>query len=183
VIAKGRGARRPSPVERLEGSTAGRVLLSIFIGFVVLGIVVFDLPESTLKSTASKATEPVINALGLNQNWNVFAPDPRRQSIFIEARVTMSDGSHRTWRPYVGGDLLGSYRDYRWGKYAENVRLDRNRQLWPALAEWVARHEGGGRLRVRRVVLVRHWRNVQPPGSRTSEGPRMTYAFYKRVWR
>jgi hypothetical protein len=83
VIAKGRGARRPSPVERLEGSTAGRVLLSIFIGFVVLGIVVFDLPESTLKSTASKATEPVINALGLNQNWNVFAPDPRRQSIFI----------------------------------------------------------------------------------------------------
>jgi hypothetical protein len=95
----------------------------------------------------------------------------------------MSDGGHRTWRPYVGGDLLGSYRDYRWGKYAENVRLDRNRQLWPALAEWVARHEGGGRLRVRRVVLVRHWRNVQPPGSRTSEGPRMTYAFYKRVWR
>src|SRR5262249_35164156 len=142
----------------------------------------FDLPPSKLKSKVSKATDPVVNALGLNQNWNVFAPDPRRQSIALEAHVTMRDGSHRTWRPYVGGDLVGAYRDYRWGKWVENVRLDRNRKLWPGLADWVAREESG-RIGVRRVVLIRHWRDVEPPGAQTSEGPRMSYAFYTRSWR
>jgi hypothetical protein len=183
VTAAGRSALPPSPVERFEGSQVGRVLLSLFLGFVLLGVVVFDLPPSKLKSKVSKATDPVVNMLGLNQNWNVFAPDPRRQSISLEARVTMSDGSHRTWRPYVGGDLIDSYRDYRWGKWAENVRLDRNRKLWPGLAEWVARKESDRRLRVRRVVLIRHWRDLEPPGAGSSEGPEMTYAFYSRVWR
>lgn len=168
--------------ERLEASRGGRVLLSIFLAFVLLGIVVFDLPASKLKSKVSKATDPVVNALGLNQNWNVFAPDPRRQSIALEAHVTMRDGSRRTWRPYVGGDLVGTYRDYRWGKWVENVRLDRNRRLWPGLADWVARHESG-RIGVRRVVLIRRWRDLDPPGAETSEGPQMSYAFYTRSWR
>lgn len=159
------------------------MVLSIFLAFVVLGIVVFDLPASKLKSKVSKATDPVVNALGLNQNWNVFAPDPRRESISLEARVTMSDGSHRTWRPYVGGDLIGAYRDYRWGKFTENVRLDRNRELWPGLADWVARREASGHLGVRRVVLIRHWRELRPPGARESEGPTRSYAFYTRTWR
>jgi hypothetical protein len=167
-------------VERLEASQAGRVLLSICLAFVLVGIVVFNLPESKLKAKVSTATRPVVNALGLNQNWNVFAPDPRRQSIGLEARVTMSDGSQRIWRPYRGGDLVGSYRDYRWGKWVENVRLDRNRKLWPAVASWVARNEGSG---VRRVVLIRHWREVEPPGASSSEGPQMSYAFYTRTWR
>jgi hypothetical protein len=169
-------------MERIEQSPAGRVLLSVFLVVVLIGIVVVNLPASKLKSKASDATEPVVNALGLNQNWNVFAPDPRRQSIGLEARVTFTDGSHETWRPYVGGDLVGSYRDYRWGKWVENVRLDRNRELWPGTAGWVARRASRRDHRVRRVALIRRWREVQPPGAPVNQGPWMQYRFYTRAW-
>jgi hypothetical protein len=96
--------------------------------------------------------------------------------------VTFVGGGSETWRPYVGGNLVGHYRDYRWGKYMENVRQDRNRKLWPELAAWVARRasERSGR-RVARVVLIRRWRDVQPPGARTNQGPQMLYLFYR--WR
>ena len=169
-------------IERFEASPAGRAVLSAFLIVVLIGIVVVDLPDSKLRETASKATEPVVNALGLNQNWSVFAPDPRRQSIGLRARVTFVDGGHATWRPYVGRALVGHYRDYRWGKWMENVRQDRNRKLWPAFAAWVAHHvqDRTGR-RVARVALIRRWRDVRPPGARTSQGPQRVYLFY--TWR
>jgi len=167
-------------VERFEASPLGRALLSAFLFVVLAAIVVVNLPQSKLRSTASDATDPVIDVLGLNQNWNVFAPDPRRESLGLRARVTFADGSETTWRPYVGGNLVGHYRDYRWGKYMENVRLDENRELWPGLAAWVARNQAHGR-RVRKVVLVRRWRELKPPGADANEGPQRSYLFY--TWR
>lgn len=168
--------------ERLAASPRGRALLSALLVFVLAGIVVVNLPASKLRTTASKATEPVVDALGLNQNWNVFAPDPRRESIGMEAHVTFADGSGETWRPYEGGDLVGHYRDYRWGKWVENARLDKNRKLWPGLAAWVARdaEDRSGRP-VRRVALLRRWRVVQPPGAKRDQGPPRVYLFY--TWR
>jgi hypothetical protein len=165
-------------VERFEGSPRGQALLSVFLVVVLAAIVVVNLPASKLRSTASDATEPVIDVLGLNQNWNVFAPDPRRESLGLEARISFADGTHASWRPYVGGNLVGHYRDYRWGKYMENVRLDQNRRLWPALADWVARHEAHGRA-VRKVVLIRRWRELKPPGAGSNEGPQRVYVFYR----
>jgi hypothetical protein len=175
-------AREPGRLERFEASQAGRALLSVILVAVVAGIVVVNMPASKLRSTAGDVTEPMINALGLNQNWNVFAPEPRRQSIGLEARVTFVDGTHASWEPYEGGDLVASYRDYRWGKYMENVRQDRNRALWPGLAAWVARHaeEDRGK-KVARVTLIRRWRDVLPPGAKRSEGRPRLYLFY--TWR
>jgi hypothetical protein len=169
-------------LERFEASARGQALLSVLLVVVIAGIVVVNLPDSKLTSTASDVADPMVNALGLNQNWNVFAPEPRKESIGLRARVTFADGGHTTWRPYVGGDLIGHYRDYRWGKYMENVRLDSNRALWPGLAAWVARtaEEDEGRT-VARVVLIRRWREVRPPGARTNQGPQQQYLFYR--WR
>jgi hypothetical protein len=169
-------------LERFEASAPGRVLLSVALVLVLASIVVVNLPESKLRSTASEVANPVVNGLGLTQNWNVFAPEPRRQSIGLEARVTFVGGGHYTWRPYVGRALVGHYRDYRWGKYMENVRQDQNRELWPGLAAWVARRASEDRGRkVARVALIRRWRDVQPPGARTSQGPQNLYLFY--TWR
>ena len=169
-------------IERFEASTRGRALLSAFLVIALAAIFVVNLPASKLRSTASDATGPVIDVLGLNQNWSVFAPDPRRESIGMEARVTFADGRHETWRPYVGGNLVGHYRDYRWGKWVENARLDQNRKLWPGLAAWVARHaEDDGGARVRKVALIRRWRELEPPGAASNEGPQRLYLFY--TWR
>jgi hypothetical protein len=174
--------REPGRLERFEASSAGRALLSVLLVALVAGIVVVNLPDSKLRDTASEVTEPMINVLGLNQNWNVFAPEPRKQSIGLEARVTFVDGGHASWRPYEGGDLVASYRDYRWGKYMENVRQDQNRGLWPGLAAWVARRAAQDKDRkVARVVLVRRWRDVLPPGAKRNEGPPRLYVFYR--WR
>ena len=62
----------PGRLGRFEASSAGRALLSVLLVAVVAGIVVVNLPDSKLRDTVSEVTEPLINVLGLNQNWNVF---------------------------------------------------------------------------------------------------------------
>ena len=118
---------------------AGRVAISVFIVVTLLAIGVTNLPESYLRREASKATKPYLEALGVDQNWRIFAPDPRQTSLQVEARVRYADGSVAFWRPPRGGDLVGAYWDYRWAKWIENVTQDANRRiLWRPAAELVA---------------------------------------------
>ena len=79
-----------------------------------------------------KAAEPFLGATGLDQNWRVFAPDPRQTSLRLEARVRYANGSSAVWRPPTGDDLVGAYWDYRWAKWLENVTQDANREVLEA---------------------------------------------------
>ena len=79
--------------ERLESSRAGRAAISVFIVVTVVSVVVWNLPPSEIKNEALAFTGPYVRATGLNQNWGVFAPDPRRHTLELYARVRYADGS------------------------------------------------------------------------------------------
>ena len=103
-------------------------------------MVVTNLPESLLRRKLSKVADPYLKATGLDQNWRIFAPNPRQTSLRLEARVRYDDGSVVVWRPPAGGDLVGAYWDYRWRKWLENVTVDPEREaLWRPAAMFAAR--------------------------------------------
>jgi hypothetical protein len=164
--------------ERLEASRAGRAAISVFVAVTIVSVVVWNLPSSAMKEEAFKVTGPYVRAAGLDQNWGVFSPDPRRHSLEVVARVEYADGTEQTLSVPRGGRLAGGYWDYRWRKWAEWTSTDSHEFLWEPAAAWFARRarvEGG--LPVR-VTLVRRWRATLPPGPGPSRGGWQEYAYY-----
>lgn len=161
--------------ERLERSRAGQVLLAAFMVAVVAGIVLWNLPPGRPHDRAHQIVGPAVQALGLEQDWALFAPDPRAFSVGVIAEITYRDGHHVRWEPPHNGLLLSPYRTYRWQKYVERLRADDYAGLWEPTARWVAREAGGD---VVKVALTRTFRDAVKPGDGTARPTRGSYAFY-----
>jgi hypothetical protein len=164
--------------EHLESTNAGRAAISVFVAITILSLVLWNLPDSELKSASDPAVRPLILVAGLNQNWGVFAPDPRRQTLDFVARVGYADGNEQTLDYPRGGRAIGSYWDYRWRKWYEAVRTDRHDELWQPAAAWFAQRERAAGRRPVTVTLVRRWYDLFPPGKGPEHGPWQESAFY-----
>jgi hypothetical protein len=170
----------PPLQERLESKPAGRLLISAFLVVTLAAVCATNLPESRLRRDALGPAKPFLNATGLDQDWRVFAPDPRQTSLRLEARVRYEDGGVATWRPPAGGDLVGAYWDYRWRKWLENAIQDANRKvLWNPAASFVAREMARPGDAPTSVTLIRRWQDLRPPGaSGAAARAWKRYAFY-----
>lgn len=151
--------------KRIESTGVGRVVLSLVIAFTLLAVLVTNLPESELRRKLSNTTQPYLNAIGLDQNWGVFAPDPRREVLGLKGKLFYANGPPETWRPPVRGDLIGEYSDYRWQKFMENVLAEGGAgMLTRSTAGWVARE---GRERSEppvQITLTKESGFLPPPG-------------------
>ncbi len=148
--------------QRLETSTAGRVAISAFVIVLMIAILTANLPASALQRQLLRIDHGIVYGLGLDQNWNVFAPDPRQQSLDLEARLRFADASAGVWRPPSGGALIGSYWDYRWRKWLEYATQESNAFLWAPAAAYAGRQEVDRT--PTQVALVRRSADLPPPG-------------------
>ena len=171
--------------ERIESSRAGRLLISAFVVTVVGGMLAFNLPDGGIGERAAKVAAPYANALGVGQSWTMFAPYPRNEVLYLEARATHADGSVSTWTPPFRGALVGGYSDSHWRKYVEHavIRAESNpdgwRGLWEPLARYVALKQGRGASPVTSVTLVKRSAPIHPPGrSGPSHAPLRDEAYY-----
>lgn len=154
--------------ERVEATDVGRALISAFILVTLVVMLALNLPSSALKAKLLGVANPYLEAVGFNQLWGVFAPDPRRRVLFVEARISYADGTTSTWRPPRGWPFPHSYRDVRWRKWVEVVPLP---GLLKPTAIWLARsHAKDGRLPVEVTVLQRRSR-LLPPGKGPDRTP------------
>lgn len=161
--------------ERFEASLAGRALLTVLIAVLAAAVTVWNIPPGKPRDAVRPAAARVLLPIGLDQDWALFAPDPRAFSVGVYARVTYADGRTRILVPPHNGHLLSPYRTYRWQKYVERLRADDFQGLWEPTARWIAREAGAG---VRTVVLVRTFRDAVVPGSGVPRGNRGEFAFY-----
>lgn len=167
---------------KLRSSKVRKVLLSAFLIVTLVSTVGANLPDSQLRRTLVSVGQPYLNAVGLDQRWNVFAPNPRRQEIYLEARIIDADGREQTWHVPRGGPFLGAYWDYHWRKWVESAIADAHRSdLWHPTASWVAGKVAERGRPPREVTLIRRWRDLGPPGPRPQNGPWRTFAYY--TWR
>ncbi len=161
--------------ERFESSTAGRVLLTIVMAVLAAAVLLWNLPAGRPRDTVRPVAAHVLFPIGLDQDWALFAPEPRAFSVGVYARISYADGRERVRVPPHNGHLLSPYRTYRWQKYVERLRADDYSTLWEPTARWLADDAGPG---VTRVALVRTFRDAITPGV---AGPRRAageFVFY-----
>lgn len=164
-------------------------MLGVVIVVLVASTAAWNLPpgagpgsapaSSALRRDVLFVGAPVMYALGLDQDWDVFAP-PRQQVVQLSAQVKFANGTETVWRPPTSlGALFGAYRDYRWGKFAEMAIADENSNVWQPLAEWVAReHTSPGRRPVL-VKLIRRFYNIYiATNGEPDRGPWMRVTYY-----
>lgn len=138
----------------------------------------WNLPDSFLRRQAMGFVRPVAYATGLDQNWAVFAPNPRSITLDLYAEVELSDGTTMTWHPPDDAEpIVSPWRVYRWRKWVENVRADANPQLWEPAARWIAEEVAAGR-DVVEVRLIRRWYDVAAPGTPVQTPTWNEYEFF-----
>jgi hypothetical protein len=156
----------PGLQERLESRVAGRAVISALIVVSLAAVVITNMPDSRLRREGLRAAQPYLEATGLDQSWRVFAPAPRRTSYVLLARVRYTDGSLAVWRPPAGGDLAGTYWDYRWRKWIENVIQDRRREaLRRAVVPYIARQMRRPGRTPTTVTLIEQSQELRSPGA------------------
>lgn len=166
--------------EQLETNDLGRVIISACLIVVLLCVVAINMSNSRLRLEANKRGQPLLNAIGLDQGWGVFAPDPRRQSLDFFANVKFADGSVRRWRLPQGDPALGVYWDNRWMKYLEYLVVDQFRPtLFRPAAIYIARQEATSGRRPVQVTLNRSFQVLLPPGKGPDALPWKGGAYYR----
>ena len=123
------------------------------------------MPDSEIRRLAVRPARPYLDVTNLQQGWGVFAPDPRREVIQVEAWVTYEDGTSSVWRLPRNGTAIGVYRLNRWRKLVEDLIAPGEAGLWRSFAAWIAREHASARsvLPVQ-VDLVRRVARLRPPG-------------------
>ena len=163
-------------VERAQ-RTRGQALINLFLIVTLAAMLVANLPDSEIKARLIAPAQSYLTALGMGQNWGVFAPNPRRDIVYVTADIEYADGTASTWSFPVRDGVM-AYSDYRWQKFGEHLRLDSRRQLWKPFAIYLARQErADGRTPVR-VSLARHWTRLPPPGGSMELDPWNEFVFY-----
>lgn len=143
-------------------------IAAIAAGLYMVGALSWSMPEGTpLKLSLDNQYRTFFQWSGLWQGWDMFAPQPRDEDIFINSEIYFKDGTRKTWTLTRMTDFpaLKRYQKERWRKFFnDNLRLDSNKAMWNAAAAWVFREtstaSGPG---VERIELVRNWRKSLPP--------------------
>lgn len=163
------GEQRRALSERVERSSVGQAVISISIVLLLLTGVGTHLPAgSAVHEQVSREANYLSRLVASEQQWGVFAPNPRSTSLRMEGRVTFEDGTTAVWRLPEGARIGGNFRYYRWRKWLERVRSDDFRSLWEPTARWIASEYADGPSPVAEVQLVRFFhenvlRGEQPP--------------------
>jgi hypothetical protein len=157
-----------TPSVRFERSAIGQLVISAGIVLFLLIEIGTNLPESSVEREISRTANRTVRWLGVEQEWGVFAPDPRPTSLGVEGRVTFEDGSTAVWHLPQGGEIVENLRYYRWRKWLERIRSDGYPELYEPTARWIASLYDDQPSDVVRVELVRFFRtneidDPQPP--------------------
>jgi hypothetical protein len=160
--------RRPTLSERFEKSFAGEVLISALVTAALIIAVVWNLPDSEIKRSAKPALEPIATSSGLEQVWQMYAPDPVRRFEILEIHVTMADGSDRVWSFNEGDRVLGPFHWYHWQKLKEQAI--RQPDIRPGLSMWAVRHLTVPGDHPVHVQMLFRSQDFAPPGKPTTSG-------------
>src|SRR6056297_163393 len=133
------------------------------VGVGSVWIVAPNMPASPLRVQVDAVWRPA-ELIGLEQSWGVFSPDPRAQSLDVRARVEFADGSTEFWDVPELDPIVGAFREYRWQKWQERIRLDSNEAWWDHAAEWIAGESTRNGAAPVRVELLRRWIDADGSG-------------------
>ena len=106
--------------------TAGRIVISAFVLFHLSALIVWTNPACLIKDRCSPLFKYYVLPLGIWQWWAIFAPDPLRDTLYLNVEVIDSKGLRHLYEFPKIGDLpwwqkMGHYRD---PKFVSNMVMD-----------------------------------------------------------
>ena len=106
--------------------TARRWAISAFVLFHLSALVMWTMPQCAIKALCQTPYRYYVLPLGLWQWWSIFAPDPMRQSMVLNAEVVDAKGMRYTYEFTRLGDLSWwqKYPRYRNCKFTANMLTD-----------------------------------------------------------
>jgi hypothetical protein len=153
-----------------ESSDLGQALISSLIALILIIGVAWNLPDSKIKQSLVPLLEPVAQAVGLEQVWQMYAPNVIREQEYTDIQVTMADGTVRTWQPPSGDKVIGPFVWYHWQKLKENLPRDLNMRA--DTAHWVVRKLTDPGEKPVRVRIILRATPIAPPGQRAPQDMR-----------
>jgi len=142
---------------RLVGSDLGRWIAGLILLVGSVWIVLPNMPASPMRDRVDAIWAPATE-IGLVQDWAVFSPNPRSQSLDVRAEIELESGEVIIWDLPEFDPVVGAFRQYRWKKWQERVRLDARTDLWGPAVEWLRREYPDAV----RVTLIRRWIDHEP---------------------
>jgi len=147
----------------MTATRTGRTILSVLLAVAVLTLVTWNVPKPFgVHDDLRPISQPWVHVLGLDQNWELFSPNPSTTSIEVVADVSLVDGTTVRYEFPDGDPFVGALRQYHWRKYLRRLRLDDQWRLWAPAAEWVAAQFDRP---TREVTLVRRFAPTPQVGS------------------
>jgi hypothetical protein len=103
--------------------TARRLVISAFVVFHVSALMIWTCPPCAIKERFSWPYRFYMLPLGLWQWWGIFAPDPLRSSMVLEAEVIDAKGMRQVFEFPGIGDLpwWSKFTRYRYPKFTANM--------------------------------------------------------------
>jgi hypothetical protein len=150
-------------------------LISAWIALVLLIGVVWNLPDAEIKRRLMPVLRPIASAAGLEQVWQMYAPEPIRRRETVDVVITMADGTQRTWSYRRGDPVLGPLAWYHWQKLKE--QMVREEDIRAGIAHWVVRELAQPADQPVRVQMILRTEDLPPPGD-DSPSPTATEPIY-----
>lgn len=153
-------------------STLGVAVVAITCAFIA----VYAMPDSPIKDQVPTWVYDTGNAITLNQNWALFAPDPPTTDVRLDVVVTDADGTVSVESLPSGPAWLPTARSERWRKIRERVTPTSASERWPELINWSLRQLQADGRDPQRIELRRRWisREADDP---TDVGTEQTFTF------
>jgi hypothetical protein len=121
-----------------------RAVIHAFVLFHLAAVTAWSFTSTESKAPVDRAVRSAFGwymfPTGLWQAWNMFAPNPGMSNVYVEAEVTLRDGSTATWR-FPRMDELGYFERYRVERYRKwgNERVFAGGKPDPVIAADAAR--------------------------------------------
>jgi len=144
---------------QMVASRVGRWVTGVILAIGAVWIVLPNMPASPMRDRVDAVWAPAIE-IGLVQDWAVFSPNPRSQSLDVRAELELESGEVVVWDVPEFDPVVGAFRQYRWKKWQERVRLDARPDLWGPAVDWLRREYPDAV----RVTLIRRWIDHEPLG-------------------
>jgi hypothetical protein len=158
------------------------VILRLFILLNLTSIFLYGMPSCPSVQFPRQKLRWYVRSVGLDQAWNMFAPNPADTDCEFFVRGTLRDQTSFEWKlpRYSRTDLLHEIVFERGRKFEERVRLDKNKAIWPSVANRIANRIALERGELAEISLVRRWVKVETPyGLKPLSAPK-EYVFYTK---
>jgi len=169
---------RDRRVSRLERRWLRRTIISVYVVCHLTALTIWLLPPvSGLKHGLQDLVRPYMTFTGLDQNWQMFSPNPDGTDAYMAANITMADGKSAYFEfPRMEKlDYVTKYREERYRKFIENARS--TSFDWPPMCAWLAnRYKSQHPVSIQ---LLKFSRLVPPPGKPFTNFSRTILYTYK----